>query len=250
MNTKLEELKALLKEKDRIALAFSGGLSSIFLAHVLKEMGKDFIAVTIDHGLLPSVAEIEKVARSLGLRHEVVKVDVLGDRCFIENSSERCYFCKKSMLKALKSFAETQGYSYVIDASDESDLQSYRAAIVALYEEGVATPLIDAKLSRGEIAEYAKRAGLPLPAPESCLATRIPYEVWIRREVVERVRGFEEDVRGLGFSAVRARVHDSLLRIQFLENELELALRKKGEILKAAKKHGFVYATIDVEGLG
>jgi uncharacterized protein len=250
MNTKLAELKTLLREKDRIVLGFSGGLSSIFLAHMLKEMGKDFVAVTVDHGLLPSVAEIAEVARALGIRHEVVKIDLLSDRCFIENGSERCYFCKKAMIDALKRFAKAKGYTYVMDASDESDMQTYRSAVVALYEEGVVTPLIDAGLNREEIAEYAKQEGLPLPAPESCLATRIPYEVWIRGEVVERVRGFEEDVRGLGFAAVRARVHDSLLRIQFLEDELELALKKKGEILKAAKKHGFVYATIDVEGLG
>jgi len=141
MNTKLAELKTLLREKDRIVLGFSGGLNSIFLAHLLKEMGKDFVAVTVDHGLLPSVAEIAEVARALGIRHEVVKIDLLSDRCFIENSSERCYFCKKAMIDALKRFAEAQGYTYVMDASDESDMQTYRSAVVALYEEGVVTPL-------------------------------------------------------------------------------------------------------------
>ncbi len=246
---KLSELKILLREKDGIVLGFSGGLSSIFLAHVLKEMGKDFVAVTVDHGLLPCVADIVEAARALEIEHEVVKIDLLGDRCFIENSSERCYLCKKAMIAALRRFAEARGYTSVMDASDESDLRSYRSAIVALHEEGVETPLIEAGLSREEIAEYARRKGLPLPAPESCLATRIPYEVWIRREVIERVRAFEGELLKLGFAAVKARVHDSLLRVQFLEDELERALKKRGEILDAARRHGFAYATIDLESL-
>ena len=246
---KLTELRNLLREKDSIVLGFSGGLSSMFLAHVLKEMGKRFIAVTVDHGLLPSVEEAEEAARTLGIEHEVVKIDLLGDRCFMENSSERCYFCKKSMIAALKRFAEERGYAMVMDASDESDLQSYRAAIVALHEEGIETPLIEAGLSREEIAEYARELSLPLPPPESCLATRIPYEVWIRREVIERVRAFERELRRLGFTAVRARVHDSLLRVQLPAGEQELALRKREDILRAARKQGFAYATLDLEGL-
>ncbi|WP_456475647.1 ATP-dependent sacrificial sulfur transferase LarE [Candidatus Pyrohabitans sp.] len=249
MNTQLEELRAVLKDRDRIVLAFSGGLSSTFLAHVLKEMGKDFVAVTVDNGLLPNMDAIKDVARTLGIGHEVVEVEVLSDRGFIENSSERCYFCKKYMIKALKDFAEARGYTCVMDASDRSDLHSYRSAVIALYEEGVLTPLIDARLGREEIEEYAGRVSLPLPAPESCLATRIPHEVWIRREIIERVRRVEEDIRVLGFSAVRARVHDSLLRIQFLEGEQELALERRMEILKAARSQGFAYATIDVEAL-
>jgi len=246
---KLGELRSRLSAVESAVLGFSGGLSSIFLAHVLKEMGKRFVAVTVDHGMLPNAEETARLAAKLGVEHRFVKLDLLSERCFIENSSERCYFCKKAMLSALKRFAREQGFATVLDASDESDLRNYRAAMVALFEEGVAAPLIDAGLSREEIAEYAKRLGLPVPVRESCLATRIPYEVWIRREVIERVRGFEAELRSLGFSAVRARVHDSLLRVQLPEKELPQALERRGEILRAARKHGFAFAAIDTESL-
>ncbi len=242
---KLHELRRRLAGVESAVLGFSGGVGSIFLAHILKNMGKRFVAVTVDHGMLPDREGIAELAALLKVRHSFVELDLLGERCFIENSSERCYFCKKAMISALRRFAEDNGYATVLDASDESDLTDYRSAMIAVYEEGVEIPLIDAGLSREEIVEHVRSLGLPAPARESCLATRIPQDVWIRREVVERVRGFEGDMRRLGFSAVRARVHDSLLRIQLPAEELSHALERREDILKAARRRGFVFAAID-----
>ncbi|NOZ58657.1 MAG: hypothetical protein GXO66_03655 [Euryarchaeota archaeon] len=241
----LRELRARLRDVDSAVLGFSGGLGSVFLAHMLKEAGRRFVAVTVDHGMLPDRDAISETARRLGVEHRFVEVDLLGEKYFIENTPERCYLCKKAMISALRRFAAEEGYATVLDASDQDDLQDYRAAMVAVYEEGVETPLIDAGLSREEIGRYAREMGLPVPRRESCMATRIPAETWIRREVIERVRGFERDVRRLGFSAVKARVHDSLLRVQLPEEELEMGVRHREEILEAARRHGFAFAAID-----
>ncbi len=52
---------------DGSVLAFSGGLDSQFLAYYLKKIGRDFIAVTVDTGLLPDLDGIKDTARELDI---------------------------------------------------------------------------------------------------------------------------------------------------------------------------------------
>ncbi|MEE9564165.1 MAG: hypothetical protein V3V63_00455, partial [Candidatus Hydrothermarchaeaceae archaeon] len=59
---KLEALEHIIGSKDRFILAFSGGLDSAFLAAYLKRLGKEFIAITVDHGMLPDLECIKEEA--------------------------------------------------------------------------------------------------------------------------------------------------------------------------------------------
>lgn len=244
---KLDELERILKDKDRFILAFSGGFDSSFLASYLKKLGKEFIAVTIDNGMLPELECIKEEAEKLGIEHRVIEVDLFGDKAFSENTEERCYFCKTGMIKALNAFRSDAGYDHVIDASNSSDIIDYRAGIVALHESGIMTPLLEAEIGKEDIIKYAEEFGLDARAPQSCLATRVPTYARIRKPVIERVRAVENEISKLGLSLVRARVHDRLLRIQVLEKDMDTALENKDKINEIARSAGFAYVTIDLE---
>lgn len=244
---KLKELERAIVDKDRFILAFSGGLDSTLLALYLKRLGKEFIAVTIDNGMLPDLDCIKKEAERLGIKHRVLKIDLFSDRAFSENTEERCYFCKKEMISALKEFREKVGYDHVIDASNRSDLADYRAGIVALHEECVLTPLLDVEIEKEDIIKYANGFGLDITPPQSCLATRIPLHTNIRKSTIDRIRQVENEISKLGLSLVRARVHERLIRIQVLESELEKAIENKDKIGRIAKDAGFAFVTVDLE---
>lgn len=244
---KLEALEQIIEGKDKFILAFSGGLDSVFLAAYLKKLGKDFKAATIDNGMLPDLACIEEEAKRLGIEHVVLEIELFNDRTFSENTEERCYLCKKEIIKALNSFKNDTGYDHVIDASNRSDLADYRAGMVALHEEGILTPLFDAEIEKDDIIRYSKDFGIDIRAPQSCLATRVPIHDRIRKPVIERIRTVENEVSKLGLSLVRAKVHDKLLRIQVLDSEIDLALENREKINEIARNAGFAYVTIDLE---
>jgi uncharacterized protein len=244
---KLKALERIIDGKDKFILAFSGGLDSAFLAAYLKKRGKEFIAVTVDNGMLPDLECIKEEAERLGIEHRVLEIDLFGDRTFSKNTEERCYLCKKQMISALNDFKDERGYNYVIDASNRSDLVDYRAGIVALHEEGILTPLLDVEIGKEDIIRYSNEFGLEIRAPQSCLATRVPIHSMIRKPTIERIRRVENEISKLGLSLVRARVHEKLLRIQMLESEMEEALKNRDKINEIAREAGFAYVTIDLE---
>jgi|Deesub1362A_J573_1020465.scaffolds.fasta_scaffold00109_13 uncharacterized protein len=245
---KLEELEEFLKPLDKFVLAFSGGLDSSFLACFMKNMGKQFIAVTVDNGMLRNLEEIKESAKALGLKHEVVKIDLLDDKVFTENSPERCYICKKEILRALEDIRRREDYNYVIDATTKSAIKDYQAALVALKEEGVLAPLFDIGLEKKEIREIAKRFNLKSEGQESCLATRFPTYTDITKRAVEKLRIIENEIRKLGFPRVRARAHGALLRIEVPDEDMRRILERRNEISKIVKSQGFGYATLDMAG--
>jgi uncharacterized protein len=244
--SKLARIAKALEGKDHFVLGFSGGLDSLFLACYLRRLGKDFCLVTVDHGMLPDPEAVKRSAEEVGVSHHVLPLPLLEDKTFIENTPERCYFCKKRIIETLREFQEREGYDYILDASNLSDLKDYISGVIALKEEAVLLPLMEAEVTKEEIREFSRELGIEVRPPESCLATRIPAYIWIRKEAVEKLRRIERKIRGLGFSLVRARTHESLLRLQFLEAEMERAVGKKEEILRIVREEGFEFATLDL----
>ncbi len=246
MKEKLKKLDEILKDKNKIILAFSGGLDSSFLAYYLKKLGKDFYAVTVDNGLIPDINDAVNAAKRIGIKHKIIEIDLFSDSVFTENNEERCYFCKKEIIKALKKFKNEIGYKYIMDATNKSDLSDYRPGILALMEEGIISPLLDAEITKEDIIELSKEFGLEIKPPESCLATRIPVYTRIEKDTIEKIRFIENRIKKLGIKLVRARVHENLLRLQFLREDLEKVMKNRKEILNIARKH-FTYATIDLK---
>ncbi len=116
----------------------------------------------------------------------------------------------------------------------------------------VNAPLVDAELTKAEIRELSRLAGLSTwdrPA-SACLSSRIPYGTPVTSENVKTVERGEEAIRALGFRQFRVRFHGELVRIEIAPDELEKALnpRMAQTFVEIFKPFGFHYVTIDLEG--
>jgi len=250
---KLERLKEILREDERILIAFSGGLDSSFLAWVAaKVLGDGALLVTLDSEAMPrsELLEAEKIARSLGLRHRIVGHRMLESEDIANNPPDRCALCKRANANALKKIAEEVGIGRVADGVNLSDYDDYRPGIRASDEEGIIHPLAEAGLAKPDIRTLAKEMGLPFwdKPPMACLASRIPYGERITPDNLRMVEEAEDFLRGLGLGTVRVRVSGRTARIEAEERDLEGILGMREEVAKELRRVGFLYICLDLEG--
>ncbi len=249
---KLEKLKNILHKMPGAVVAFSGGVDSTLLLKVaINVLKTHVIAVTASSDLYPDseLKTAKKIARLLKVKHLVIKSCELRNSVFVKNPPARCYYCKVELFQALKKIADRRGY-VVLEASNYSDLNDVRPGISAARKLGVVSPLIQARLTKNEIRELAKKFKLPNWNKPSmaCLASRIPYGFKIDRKTLRRIDRAEQILRRLGFSQVRVRDHFPIARIEILQNDFESLLKHGEKVAIYFKELGYKYIALDLEG--
>lgn len=235
------ELAIFFKQHPRVAVAFSGGVDSAYLLYAAKKNGAQVVAYYIKTEFQPEFeyADARRMARELGAPLRVVTLDLLTDAAIAANPADRCYFCKRSLLGAVVQAARADGFSLVVDGTNASDDVADRPGMKALAELGVRSPLRECGLTKREIRDRSKQAGLfthDKPA-YACLATRIPTGTPITRQWLTRTERGEDFLRGLGFSDVRIRLMDGAARLQLPAGQLDRLLRYRQAILDELRKH-------------
>lgn len=255
---KLSTLRALLSQLESVVVAYSGGVDSAFLLRVAHdELGDDCRAFTARS---PSLMEVEleqatALARKLGVTHEIVNTNELGRSGYVENATDRCYFCKSELFDATSIAAEKFGDAVVIDGFNADDLMDHRPGHRAAKEHGVLHPLAEVGLTKEEIRFLSKKLSLPTwSKPQlACLASRIPYGTKVTADRLAKIEKMETALRNLDFHDLRARLvpeNEDMVRIELGEDELSKAVQPavRAEILRVAHSCGFKYVTIDLEG--
>ena len=257
MREKLNQLSLILNKIPSFAIAFSGGVDSSFLAHMAKTACKSQpIAFTAISCFLArqELKHATKMAKKLAIKHILVDVNLKKSADIIQNTSKRCYFCKKMIFTALKNKAEDMGLLNIIDGSNVDDLKDYRPGFKACHELGIISPLIDAGINKKDIRIQSKIMGLKtwnMPS-QSCLATRIPYGDIITQEKLDRIQICEQFLFNLGIFGSRVRCHHDIARVEChpsdMDGLLQLKNKTRRDIVDCFKQNGFKYVCLDMEG--
>jgi len=252
---KQQKLFDLLTDMRRVIVAYSGGTDSAYLAWAAKQaLGDNALAITADSASIPEShkRDAEAFVRQFGIRHEYVETHEFDNPEYVKNDANRCFHCKDELFNVLDRVAVERGFEHIVYGVNKDDLGDYRPGQRAAKLHQVHAPLVDADLTKAEIRELSRIAGLPTwdrPAA-ACLSSRIPYGTPVTIQNIKTVEIGEEEMKALGFHLFRTRFHGELVRIEVAPEELPRALdiemaRKLTAIFKGL---GYKYVALDLEG--
>jgi len=238
-----------------VIVAYSGGADSAYLAWAAhRVLGDRAVAITADSASLPEShkRDAEEFAHACGFRHEYIETREFENPDYIKNGPDRCFHCKDELFTRLDQVARERGIEHVIYGVNADDLGDYRPGQKAAKLHQVKSPLADARLTKAEIRELSRLAGLQTwdrPA-SACLSSRIPYGTPVTIQNVKTVERGEEAIRALGFRQFRVRFHGEMVRIEIAPEELEraMSLEMSRKFTAIFKPLGFHYVTLDLEG--
>jgi uncharacterized protein len=219
------------------AVAFSGGVDSSYLLYAAKACGVKVTAYFVKSQFQPQfeLDDAKKLSELVDVPLKIIEVDVLAVPGVAENPENRCYICKRGVFGAIAEHSAKDGYSLIFDGTNASDDATDRPGMKALRELSVRSPLREAGLSKAEIRELSREAGLftwDKPA-YACLATRIPTGRKIDESILSKIEKSESALFDLGFSDLRCRYMGDAVKIQLPYEQIQNAARKSDEIRRA-----------------
>jgi uncharacterized protein len=252
---KEDRLAEILLELKSVVVGFSGGVDSAYLAYMAnRTLGANALCVTAISASYPTFQKEETAdfVHRFGLNHLEIQSEEMDDPNYLENTPARCYFCKSELFTKLEALARERGYNAILDGTNYDDLGDFRPGRRAAEEHSVRSPLLEAQMTKLDIRELSRKAGLPTwdkPALP-CLSSRFPYGTSISAEKLSVVDRGENILRDFGFRIFRVRYHEQLVRLEFSPEELPKALNTTmaAILLNKFKALGFKYVTIDLEG--
>ena len=253
---KLAALKNLVSSCGSLAVAYSGGVDSTLLLAIAHEvLGEGCLAVIASSPVFPKREHGQALAmvEDRGIRHVVVASDMLHLRAFSENPPDRCYHCKKGLFSEIIREAGRSGIAVVADGTNADDVSDYRPGMKALHELGVRSPLRECGITKADIRLLSREVyGLATADRQSmaCMASRIPYGSAVTAAKLAQIEAMEDFLAQQGFRFFRARHHGEVLRLELGPDEMVLAMKDglRSGIVDLAKKAGFTYVTLDLQG--
>lgn len=254
-SAKRSRLEERIRTLGRTLVAYSGGVDSAFLAWAAHQvLQEDVLAVIADS---PSLARVQLAdaiafAHEHGIPLEVIQTSELDRADYVRNDGSRCFHCKDELFTVMEAFRQKRGFDSIAYGVNVDDQGDFRPGQAAAQRHQVAAPLLEAGLTKQDIRDLARQAGLRIwdkPA-SACLSSRIEYGRPVTTEALNLVEQGEEALRALGFRQLRVRHHGDIVRIEIARDELPRALDASmaAEFTRIFKTLGFKFVTLDLEG--
>ena len=256
MNSIEEKEQALLdelKSYGAIAIAYSGGVDSTYLADCAHEvLGRNAMMIIADSPSVPRdelQAAIEQ-ATERGWNLRVIKTCEHLNSEYIENRADRCFICKNELFTKMENILSEFGDIVLAHGDIEDDKAEDRPGAQAAANHCVIAPLQNAGLYKKEIRILSERRGLPTAAKASfaCLSTRIPTGTPIKLDDIHQIEQAEAILRKRGFHQYRVRHHGELCRIELDPKDFDKILNERTAIVEAIRKTGYRFVTLDLTG--
>ncbi len=251
---KYSRLKAIIKDLQRVVVAFSGGVDSTFLLKVCVDvLGRENVVAFT--GISPTcpereIAEARRLSGLIGVECITAETTEMDDPRFIANTTSRCYFCKTHLFVKTREIAKQRGFDHVVEGANVDDMDDFRPGRKACSEQGIKSPLLEAGLTKAEIRELSEMLALPTYDKPSfaCLSSRVPYGTAIDESILKKIELAEDFIHGLGIRQVRVRYHGNVARIEVLDKDFDAVIAHRDKITEALKHYGFLYVVLDLKG--
>jgi uncharacterized protein len=255
LDSKAAALQSQLRGLGRLVVAYSGGVDSAYLAFAAhRALGSKMLALIADSPSLPRTQLQDAIAfvQEQAIPLQVIATGEMERDAYVRNDSSRCFHCKDELFTLMEDFRAANGYDSIAYGVNVDDQGDFRPGQSAAKQHGVSVPLLDAGLTKADIRELARAAGLRVwdkPAA-ACLSSRIEYGRPVTREALSAVEQGEDALRQLGFRQLRVRHHGDIVRVEIDRSELPRALdpAMAAEFTRIFKALGFKYVTLDLEG--
>ncbi|HEX3868279.1 MAG TPA: ATP-dependent sacrificial sulfur transferase LarE [Gemmatimonadaceae bacterium] len=250
-------LAAWLRDCERIAIGYSGGVDSSYLAAVAHGvLGREHVLAVVGRSASYPDSQwtaARTVAGEIGLNVIEIATDELNDPRYAANPNNRCYFCKTELWSRILPVAHAHGIETVADGTNADDVQGHRPGARAAREQGVVSPLAMFDFSKEEIRTLSRARGLSTwREPSSpCLSSRIPYGTPVTVGRLRRVEHAEASLRALGIAGdLRVRHFGDLARVELSPAELQRACDAsvRAGIERAVASAGYIQVEIDPRG--
>jgi uncharacterized protein len=253
--SKRDRLHSKLRELSPLLVAYSGGVDSAYLAwEAHRVLGDQMLAVIADS---PSLARVQlqdaiAFAEEHSIPLHVIATAEMENPAYAANGGQRCFHCKDELFTVMEGLRHQLGHKAIAYGVNVDDQGDYRPGQNAAREHHIAAPLLEAGLTKSDIRDLSRDAGLRIwdkPA-SACLSSRIEYGRAVTREALGQVESGENALRALGFRQFRVRHHGQIVRIEIAADELPRAMTPEmsREFVRIFKALGFEYVTLDLQG--